>query len=122
MEGGQSHRGAIRLARFVLSLLHITFALQLLPFRGSSSAMSSTPDFPLQSLPPIPPSIHKLLAGNVNLLVVETVFPTLLVPITIGLFVFSTPKLRRKPVFILNIVAMVLGLVLGGISIYTQVS
>ena len=76
----------------------------------------------MQSLPPLPPSIHKLLAGNVNLLVVETVFPTLLVPITIGLFVFSTPKLRRKPVFILNIVAMVLGLVLGGISIYTQVS
>ena len=84
--------------------------------------MSSTPEITEPSFSPIPPAIQKLLAANVNLLVVETVFPTLLIPITIGLFVFSTPELRRKPVFILNIVAIILGLILGGVSVYTQVS
>ena len=85
-------------------------------------AMSSTPEIPEPSFPPIPPAIQKLLAANVNLLVVETVFPTLLIPIAIGLFAFSTPELRRKPVFILNIVALILGLILGDVSVYTQVS
>ncbi|RPD76870.1 hypothetical protein L226DRAFT_459885 [Lentinus tigrinus ALCF2SS1-7] len=72
------------------------------------------------SLPPVPPAIQSLLTSNVNLLVIETVFPTLLVPIAFGLFLFSTPELRKKPVFILNIFAIVLGLLLGSIAIYCQ--
>ncbi len=83
--------------------------------------MSSDPEVPELSLPPVPPAIQALLTANVNLLVIETVFPTLLVPIAAGLFLFSTPELRRKPVFILNIVAIVLGLLLGSIAVYCQV-
>ena len=82
---------------------------------GANPALSEA------SLPPIPPAIQALLSANVNLLVVDTVFPTLLVPIAIGLFLFSTPELRRKPIFILNVVAILLGLIFGSIAIYSQV-
>ncbi|RDX48920.1 hypothetical protein OH76DRAFT_1404109 [Lentinus brumalis] len=82
--------------------------------------MSTDSAVPELSLPPVPPAIQALLTANVNLLVIETVFPTLLVPIAVGLFLFSTPELRRKPVFILNIIAIVLGLLLGSIAVYCQ--
>ncbi|RPD58594.1 hypothetical protein L227DRAFT_576978 [Lentinus tigrinus ALCF2SS1-6] len=81
---------------------------------------SANPGLSGASLPPIPPEFQALLTANVNLLIIDTVFPVLLVPIGIGLFLFSTPELRRKPIFILNVVSIILGLAFGSIAIYSQ--
>lgn len=61
------------------------------------------------------------VASAIDMLIVGTFFPALLVPIAAVLFFFSTPKLRRRPLFILNVLAIVFALGLGGIIIYNVV-
>ncbi|KAI0691630.1 hypothetical protein C8Q76DRAFT_758730 [Earliella scabrosa] len=68
----------------------------------------------------LPPAIQAQLDASVNLLVIWTFFPALLVPIAVALFLFSNPPLRKKPVFICNVLAVLLGLAYGGVGIYTQ--
>lgn len=70
----------------------------------------------------LPPALQAELGSVVDLLIVETVFPTLLIPITLYLFASTTPEVRKKPVFLLNIVAIILGLVHGGVCIASLVS
>ena len=70
----------------------------------------------------LPPAIQAQLDAATNLLVIASVFPALLVPITIALFFFSDSTLRKKPIFILNVFAITLGLAYGGLGIYTVVS
>ncbi|RPD75857.1 hypothetical protein L226DRAFT_443216, partial [Lentinus tigrinus ALCF2SS1-7] len=60
--------------------------------------------------------------GVVNILIVVTVFPALLVPIAVCLFMFTKPEIQRKAIFILNVLSVVLGFLCGGISIATVVS
>ncbi|TFK86952.1 hypothetical protein K466DRAFT_523255 [Polyporus arcularius HHB13444] len=67
----------------------------------------------------LPPEVQIEFDGVVDLLIVETVFPTLLVPIAICLFMITKPEIQRKPVFFLNVFSIVLGLVFGGIAIAT---
>ena len=70
----------------------------------------------------LPPALQAEFDGIVDLLIVETVFPTLLIPIAVCLFMFTKPEIQRKPVFILNVLSIMLGLVFGGIAIATVVS
>ena len=70
----------------------------------------------------LPPPLQAEFDGIVDLLIVETVFPTLLVPIAVCLFMFTKPEIQRKPVFILNVFSIMFGLVFGGIAIATVVS
>ena len=45
----------------------------------------------------------------------------MLVPITVILFFFSTPALRRKPIFILNVMSILLGFTEGVLGISCEV-
>ncbi|PIL26386.1 hypothetical protein GSI_12143 [Ganoderma sinense ZZ0214-1] len=55
------------------------------------------------------------------MLLIAAVFSSFLVPSAIVLFVFSTPALRRRPHFILNLCAIALGLTQGSIFIYVTI-
>lgn len=65
-----------------------------------------------------PPGGISTVASAIDMLIVGTFFPALLVPIAAVLFFFSTPKLRRRPLFILNVLAIAFALGLGAIIIY----
>ncbi|RPD60940.1 hypothetical protein L227DRAFT_611010 [Lentinus tigrinus ALCF2SS1-6] len=68
----------------------------------------------------VPPSALQIpFSGIVDLLIVETVFPTLLIPIALCLFMFTKPEIQRKPIFLLNVLSVMLGLVFGGITMAT---
>ncbi|RPD52581.1 hypothetical protein L227DRAFT_558556 [Lentinus tigrinus ALCF2SS1-6] len=67
----------------------------------------------------VPPALQAEFDSLVDLLVIVTVFPTLLIPIAVCLFMFTKPEIQRKPVFILNVLSIMLGLVFGGFSIAT---
>ena len=56
------------------------------------------------------------------MLIIVTFFTALLVPIAVALFLFSDPPLRKKPVFICNVLAALLGLAYGGVGIYSAAS
>ena len=45
----------------------------------------------------------------------------ILIPVLILLFFFSTPSLRRKPVFILNVVSVMFGIGVGCMTIFQAV-
>ena len=46
-----------------------------------------------------------------DFLILSHTFTTLLIPLLISLFYFSTPQGRRKPIFILNVVAVLFAFV-----------
>lgn len=50
-----------------------------------------------------------------------TVLSSLLIPILIALLAFSTPQTRRHPIFVFNILGVLLGLTQGAINIYLEV-
>ncbi|KAI0705617.1 hypothetical protein C8Q76DRAFT_630402 [Earliella scabrosa] len=60
------------------------------------------------------------LKGYVTLLIIVSFLPALLVPTAAVLFFFSTPQIRQRPIFILNASALVVGMALGGQSIYNS--
>ncbi len=87
------------------------------------SALLKMPSLPPTLTPLIlPPALQAELGSIVDLLIIETVFPTLLVPVAVFLFASTTSEVRRKPVFVLNIVAILLGLIFGGVAIACLVS
>ena len=55
-------------------------------------------------------------------LLIATVFSSFLLPTGVVLFFFSTPALRRRPSFILNVCAVALGLTQGALTAYVTVS
>ncbi|KAI0073240.1 hypothetical protein K474DRAFT_1571731, partial [Panus rudis PR-1116 ss-1] len=75
---------------------------------------------PFSILPP--PGLNFVAAVQIslNLLMIGTVWSAMLVPLLVVLFVFSTPQLRRKPVFILSTISILLGLVEGGLNIWQE--
>ena len=62
------------------------------------------------------------IVPSLKILLIVTVFSSFLIPTTIALFVSSTPALRSRPTFILNVCAIAIGLAQGVILIYLQVS
>ncbi|RPD53621.1 hypothetical protein L227DRAFT_616824 [Lentinus tigrinus ALCF2SS1-6] len=81
--------------------------------------MSSTHSLSVDSSALVPPALQAEFDSLVNLLVVETVFPTLLIPIAVCLFMFTKPEIQRKPIFVLNVLSIMFGLVFGGFCIAT---
>ncbi|KAK1235433.1 hypothetical protein PQX77_001346 [Marasmius sp. AFHP31] len=74
---------------------------------------------------PLPPAgtnfisaVQKTLIG----VLLAQSFTVLLIPLTIALFWFSTPASRKKPIFILNIVAIALALTSGVLLIYRGIT
>ena len=61
-------------------------------------------------------------SDGLNLLVVGTVFASFLIPTSVALFTFSPFTIWRSPLFILNVLAIILGLTEQGLYIYVIVS
>ncbi|KAG0704152.1 hypothetical protein DFH29DRAFT_913144 [Suillus ampliporus] len=73
---------------------------------------------------PFPPPGTNFLATlelSMPFLLTSTVLSSLLIPILLALLVFSTPQTRHHPMFVLNVLGVLLGLVEGALSIYLQV-
>ena len=84
--------------------------------------MASAPNASIMSNRP-PPGTNYIAAiePSLNLLMIGTVWSSFLIPIAVSLFFFSTSSLRRRPVFILNVLSVGLGLVQGALNIYNEV-
>lgn len=50
---------------------------------------------------------------SLGFILVGTIFSSMLIPILVVLFYFSTPNLRKQPIFIANVISILLGIVLG---------
>ncbi|KAG2748603.1 hypothetical protein P692DRAFT_20857167 [Suillus brevipes Sb2] len=73
---------------------------------------------------PLPPPGTNYLATlklAIPWLVTGTVLSSLLIPILIALLAFSTPQTRRHPIFMFNILGVLLGLTQGALNIYLEV-
>ncbi|KAG0708239.1 hypothetical protein DFH29DRAFT_893858 [Suillus ampliporus] len=73
---------------------------------------------------PFPPPGTNYLATlqlSIPYLLTGTVLSSFLIPILIALLVFSTPQTRRHPIFLLNVLGVLLGLAEGALNIYLEV-
>lgn len=59
------------------------------------------------------PNLDALIQPSLNSIMIGHTFLTLLVPLLIALFYFSTPESRRRPIFILNVFAIMLAFTAG---------
>ena len=75
-------------------------------------------------IPPPPPGLNYVAAiePSLSMLLLDTVLSSILIPILIILFYFSTPTTRWKPIFVMNIMAIALALALAAINMRIQVS
>jgi hypothetical protein len=85
------------------------------------SATASTPSAPASTgIPayaiPIIEAYAKGIKPPVAFIMIGTVFSSMLIPLLMALIYFSTSHSRRQPIFILNVLAIVLGLVVGTMS------
>lgn len=95
----------------------------------SASIMSPSPEqIPQGSggpfeIPPPPPGLNYIEAIRPSFLMLTlgTVWSSMLIPCLIALFLFPTARLRKSPVFILNVLGVTLGLVLGVFNIVVEV-
>ncbi|PFH45066.1 hypothetical protein AMATHDRAFT_72036 [Amanita thiersii Skay4041] len=73
-------------------------------------------------LPPPPTGLNYLLIINpsLSILMTELVGTAILLPLLIILFFFSTKQLRWKPIFILNVISILLGMTMGIIGIWAM--
>lgn len=73
--------------------------------------------------PSLPPGLVPLplVQEELKWLLLETIYAAFLVPIAVVLFFFSTPQLRRRPIFFLNVCALALGIGQGIIGISNSV-
>lgn len=74
--------------------------------------------------PPPPPGLNYIAAlqPSITFLMIGTTFSGILLPLLVALFQFSTKSTRRKPIFILNVISITLGLILGIYNAYIEVS
>ena len=61
-------------------------------------------------------------SDGLNLLVVGTIFASFLIPTSVALFTFSPFSIWGTPLFVLNVLAIILGLTEQGLYIYVIVS
>ncbi|KAF8203505.1 hypothetical protein K438DRAFT_1820254 [Mycena galopus ATCC 62051] len=54
-------------------------------------------------------------------ILIPTVFGSMLVPLMILLFALSTPQTRRRPIFVLNALAIGLGIIVGALSTHLTI-
>ncbi|KAJ6623566.1 hypothetical protein B0H10DRAFT_2010538 [Mycena sp. CBHHK59/15] len=72
--------------------------------------------------PPLPPGLTYVAAlpPSLNMLMIGTVWSSMLVPMLIALLLFSTKELRRKPIFILNVVSVLMGIAMGILNAWLE--
>ncbi|PFH47298.1 hypothetical protein AMATHDRAFT_43024 [Amanita thiersii Skay4041] len=67
----------------------------------------------ISHLPPPGLNYIAVIRTSLGIMVAALAGTAILVPLLVTLFFFSTKQLRKKPIFILNVVSIILGLVLG---------
>ncbi|KAJ7711280.1 hypothetical protein B0H16DRAFT_1745308 [Mycena metata] len=75
--------------------------------------MSAPPSIPSALVVPIIEGYVEAIRPAFPVIMILTVFAAMLVPLLIMLFALSTPETRRGPIFILNTLAICLGILLG---------
>ncbi|KAJ6613934.1 hypothetical protein B0H10DRAFT_2269227 [Mycena sp. CBHHK59/15] len=72
--------------------------------------------------PPPPPGLNYIAAikPSLTLLMIGTVWSSMLIPLLIVLLLFSNSSLRRQPLFIMNVISVFAGIVLGIMNIYLE--
>ncbi|KAF7330913.1 hypothetical protein MVEN_02430900 [Mycena venus] len=80
-----------------------------------SSSMSATPTLP----PGV--TLIAVITPSLNLLIIGTVWASALVPLLCVLLFFSTPQVRRQPIFIMNLLAVVTGIAIGVLNLQIYV-
>ncbi|KAF7330963.1 hypothetical protein MVEN_02436200 [Mycena venus] len=76
----------------------------------------SSGSIPINILPPGWTFIA-LIEPFLNLLIIGTVFSSALVPLLCVLLLLSTPKVRRQPIFIMNLFAVIAGIFTGAMGL-----
>ena len=59
------------------------------------------------------PDPNAIIHPSLNSIMIGHTFLTLLLPLLIALFYFSTPQSRRRPIFVLNVIAIILAFTAG---------
>jgi hypothetical protein len=74
-------------------------------------------------LPPPPPGLNYLgiIRHSLPFILINAVFAAILIPIFIALLFFSTPRSRRTLIFHFNVVAVILGIGEGILSLTFEV-
>ncbi|KAG2137526.1 hypothetical protein DEU56DRAFT_351954 [Suillus clintonianus] len=96
------------------------FQCLLLRANGSLRACTMLLSRSNVTIPPPPPGTNYLavIRPSLAFILTSTVLASLLIPILISLLVFSTPQIRRHPVFVLNVLGVLLGLTEGVVNVY----
>ena len=68
-----------------------------------------------------PATPYPAIGPSLNLLLIDTILTAMLVPLLIVLFWLSILDLRRKPIFVLNVIAVLICMSCGALAIYLQV-
>lgn len=92
-----------------------------------SSSNSSNPV--AGDLPTIPPEVTaaileaftQAIRPSIGWVLTATALTSILIPILIALFYFSTPTSRRQPIFILNVLSILFGIALCVWNNYLEV-
>lgn len=76
------------------------------------------------SIPPPPPGLNytALIIPNLDVLIINTVWASILIPLLVLLFFLSGPKIRRTPIFIMNVISVTLGIITGLLDVKLRVS
>jgi hypothetical protein len=74
--------------------------------------------------PPPPPGMNYIAAiqPSIVFLMIGTIWTGILLPLMVALFFFSSKDTRRQPIFILNVLSLSLGFLLGIFNACTEVS
>ncbi|KAG2134198.1 uncharacterized protein EDB93DRAFT_1107395 [Suillus bovinus] len=80
--------------------------------------MSSNTTIPSPAVivPPSPPpgtNYIAIIQPSLNSIMIGHTFTVILIPLIIALFYFSTPLSRKRPIFILNVIAIILAFIVG---------
>ncbi|KAJ6571263.1 hypothetical protein B0H19DRAFT_1231135 [Mycena capillaripes] len=85
-----------------------------------SSSPSTAPSVPVDPQAIIETFVLAIRPA-IAFILITTILGTILVPLLILLFALSTPQTRRRPVFILNVLAVSLGLITTAVSLHFQI-
>ncbi|KAG1730415.1 uncharacterized protein EDB91DRAFT_1059488 [Suillus paluster] len=92
-------------------------------------ASNTTTASPAVLVPPPPPpgtNYIAIIQPSLNSIMIGHTFTVVLIPLIIALFYFSTPLSRRRPIFILNVVAIILaftaGVMIDSLAIHSVLS
>ncbi|KAJ6499520.1 hypothetical protein C8R47DRAFT_1110993 [Mycena vitilis] len=73
--------------------------------------------------PPPPPGLNytAVIKLELNLLLITTAWASALIPLFIILLVFANREMRRQPLFIMNVIAVLIGIAQGIVTMYAEV-